>query len=96
MLTVARRTTDRALRHQLRLFQLTEARETMRQRRSNLVLLRLDAMRHSQMLERSDGVGQPNIEQMTQIVVVPGIAGRQLDRAAVRCHRHAIVTQQGL
>ena len=62
----------------LRLFEVTEARNTVCERANDLVVLGLELVRASKVTLRSDGVVERNVHEVTEVVVVPGRLRREV------------------
>jgi len=68
----------------------------MRERCADFVFLRLQLVRQLQVLDGNLGLAEPDVDQMTEVVVVPGVARRDVDRAAVTRDGRAEVAEQRL
>ena len=96
MLAIVGRVVDRFGRELLGFIEPTEPRVAVRERSADLVLLRLKLVRELQVLDRQLRVADAHVDEMTEVVVVPRIAWRDLNRAAVRRARRAEVAEQRL
>ncbi len=96
MARVVRRGRDRLLGELSRLLEVAEARDAVRERRGDLVLEGLHPVRVAQVMLRVTRALERHVEEMAEVVVVPGVLRGDDQRPSIRRDGCAEVPEERL